>query len=157
MTQYNLQMFALDQNKIMNAKEGKVYITENGKVREFATISEIEPKVETKKMSYFVLGNRMEQHKAVGLTGSASCKVYMIDNVFRRAVTSYKKWGAMPKIDIQCINNDPTVPGGRITVNYTGVIFNEALMNSVKADSEDAIVTETDFTFNDYNIIEDTK
>jgi hypothetical protein len=49
------------------------------------------------------------------------------------------------------------VPGGRITVNYTGVIFNEALMNSVKADSEDAIVTETDFTFNDYNIIEDTK
>ena len=153
----NLQYFALGADKVMNATEGKVFITIAGKVKEFAAVSEVIPKIEIEKMEYKVLGNRMKQQKAVGMSGSASCKFYMIENAVRKAFTDYKKTGIMPKIDIQCINNDPTVVGGRIVVNYSGVLFNEALMNSISADSTDAVMTETDFTYNDYTILEDTK
>ena len=84
--------------------------------------------------------------------GSGNVKFHFIQSAVRDVTASYLKTGVYPRIDIQGINHDPSVPGVRIVHNLRGCIFKTALLNLIDVDG-DNVFEETDFSFNNYEKI----
>ena len=141
---------AMNVADAISTKEGKVFATIDGKTREFAEIISLEAKIEITTREVKVLGRRMTGEKATSAKGSGSIKMHINQSAVRDVTAQYIKTGVYPRIDIQGINHDPSVPKSRIVHNLRECIFKSALLNKLDADSDDSVIEETDFSFNDY-------
>lgn len=141
---------AMEFNEAVLAKEGKVFATIDGKTKEIGELVTLEAKIEVNTTEVKVVGRRMVGEKVAGAKGSGSIKFHYKQSMLRDVIASYLKSGKYPIIDIQAINDDPSVARGRIVHNLRGCIFKSTLLNKIDGDTDDVVIEECDFSFNDY-------
>lgn len=147
----------MDQLDALSAKEGTVFFTINDKQYELAELISLEAKVEYTKADVTPLNSRMKGGKVVGAEGTGSLKMYYHRPELKAMALKYVKQGILPRIDIKCTNDDKTSRAGRYTVVLKGVLFKESLIFKLDGSSDDVIDEETDFTFQDFDILSEFK
>ena len=146
-------MAIMDQLDALSAKEGTVFFTVDDKQYELAELISLEAKVEYTKAAVTPLNSRMKGGKVVGAEGTGSLKMYYHRPELKAMALKYVKQGILPRIDIKCTNDDKTSRAGRYTVVLKGVLFKESLIFKLDGSSDDVIDEETDFTFQDFDIL----
>ena len=147
----------MDQLDALSAKEGTVFFTVDNKQYELAELISLEAKVEYTKADVTPLNSRMKGGKVVGAEGTGSLKMYYHRPELKAMALNYVKQGILPRIDIKCTNDDKTSRAGRYTVVLKGVLFKESLIFKLDGSSDDVIDEETDFTFQDFDILSSFK
>ena len=150
-------MAIMDQLDALSAKEGTVFFTIDDKQYELAELISLEAKVEYIKADVTPLNSRMKGGKVVGAEGTGSLKMYYHRPELKAMALKYVKQGILPRIDIKCTNDDKTSRAGRYTVVLKGVLFKESLIFKLDGSSDDVIDEETDFTFQDFDILSEFK
>ena len=150
-------MAIMDQLDALSAKEGTVFFTIDDKQYELAELISLEAKVEYTKADVTPLNSRMKGGKVVGAEGTGSLKMYYHRPELKAMALKYVKQGMLPRIDIKCTNDDKTSRAGRYTVVLKGVLFKESLIFKLDGSSDDVIDEETDFTFQDFDILSEFK
>lgn len=150
-------MAIMDQLDALSAKEGTVFFTIDDKQYELAELISLEAKVEYTKADVTPLNSRMKGGKVVGAEGTGSLKMYYHRPELKAMALNYVKQGILPRIDIKCTNDDKTSRAGRYTVVLKGVLFKESLIFKLDGSSDDVIEEETDFTFQDFDILSQFK
>lgn len=143
----------VESSDTINAKEGVVYMTINGTVHEFAELLRIEARVDYIKADVKGVGKRMKGSKVVGAEGTGSMEFHYHRPEIRQMALEFVRSGHNPVFDVQVVNADITSRAGKQTALIKQVIPDGALIASLDGDSDDILKEETDFTFEDFNFL----
>ena len=147
-------MAILQNNDAISGKEGTVFVTINGQVLEFAEIVKITARVNFIKAAVKGVGKRMKGSKVVGAEGVGSWTIHYHRPEIRAMVVAYIKTGAMPLIETMITNADITSRAGKQSVLLKNMIPDSALIAALDGDSEDLLTDESDFTWDDLEMLE---
>lgn len=139
----------------ISSNEGAVYVTINGQNRKMFEAIKIEANIEKTVLEKKMLGNRIAQHKVVGVKISGTATLALMNGDLLKATISYLKTGIYPDIKLQIKNLDPASTVGQREIVLTGVIFNNDLLSLLDSDNEDMITFDTDFTADGIEILSD--
>lgn len=138
----------------ISSKEGKAYITIDGKNRELFEISQLTASLKLKIQSRQMLGHRMVQHKVIGAEGSGKMKMYFMNSQLLQLAKNYIQEGGISNIKLHVINEDGQSTVGRQEVMLLHVMLNTIPITTLDDDSDDPVTIETDFTFDDIEVLE---
>ncbi|MGI6080818.1 MAG: phage tail tube protein [Candidatus Avilachnospira sp.] len=139
----------------LSSTEGSVYLTIDGQNRPGFEMSSTEATIELIVQEKRLLGHRMTQHKVVGGKGTGSGTFYFMNSEMLNKFHSYKKNGKFPEISMQILNEDPQSTIGRQNVALRNVIFaNIPVAKLDDSSEEDPITFDSDYTFDDYDVLE---
>lgn len=147
-------MAILQNNDAISGKEGTVFVTINGQVLEFAEIVKITARVNLIKAAVKAVGKRMKGSKVVGAEGVGSWTIHYHRPEIRAMVVDYIKTGAVPLIETMITNADITSRAGTQSVLLKNMIPDSALIAALDGDSEDLLTDESDFTWDDLEMLE---
>ena len=139
----------------ISGKEGVAYAKINGNNEELFFAKTIEATVEKAKSEIKAIGRRMTGHKTTGMSGSGSMTLYYRTPLFRQMVKQYKDTGVDIYFDLVVENNDPSSSAGKQTTLLLDCNLDSALLTKLDADSDDPLEEDADFTFEDYDILEE--
>ncbi|AGC67439.1 XkdM protein, phage-like element PBSX [Thermoclostridium stercorarium subsp. stercorarium DSM 8532] len=141
----------------ISSHEGKAYITINGQNRELFEISALTAQIDLIVQERRMLGHRMTQHKVVGATGTGSMTMYFMNSQMLNQAIQYLRTGNYRGLKIQVKNEDPQSTVGRQEVVLLNVILATIPVTTLDDQSDDPITFDTDFTFDDIEILESFK
>jgi len=141
----------------ISSKEGKAYITINGQNRELFEISALTAQIDLTVQERRMLGHRMTQHKVVGATGTGSMTMYFMNSQMLNQAIQYLRTGNYRGLKIQVKNEDPQSTIGKQEVVLMNVILATIPVVTLDDQSDDPITFDTDFTFDDIEILESFK
>jgi len=141
----------------ISAREGKAYITINGQNRELFEISALTAQIDLTVQERRMLGHRMTQHKVVGATGTGSMTIYFMNSEMLNQAIQYLRTGNYRGLKIQVKNEDPQSTVGKQEVVLLNVILASIPAAILDDQSDDPITFDTDFTFDDIEILEGFK
>lgn len=147
-------MAILLNDDVISGKEGTVFVTIDGRVHEFAEIVKIEARVNLLKADVKAVGKRMKGSKVVGAEGVGSWTIHYHRPEMREYVYNFVKNGVNPKIDVMITNADMTSKAGRQSVLLKNLVPDSALIAMLDGDTEDTMTDESDFTWDDLEILE---
>ena len=133
----------------ISSKEGKAYITINGRNRELFEISSLTAQLELNVQSRQMLGHRMVQHKVVGAEGTGSMTMYFMNSDMLKLAIQYIKEGKYGGLKLQIRNEDAQSTIGKQEIVLLGVLLNTIPVAALDDQSDDPITIDTDFTFDD--------
>jgi hypothetical protein len=139
----------------LNAQEGTAFITINGSNRQLFEVSSVKAQIDYTVITKRMLGNRMTQHKIVGMEGSGSMTMYFANSQFLKLAQSYLKDGKHANISLQLRNVDPQSTIGAQEVDLYNIILNTIPVASLDDNSDDPITFDTDFTFDGISVKEE--
>jgi hypothetical protein len=131
----------------ISSHEGKAYITRNGVNRELFELSALTAQLDLVVAAKRMLGNRMTQHKVVGVEGTGSLTMYFMNSEALNQAVEYLKTGRYNGIKIQVKNEDTTSTIGKQEVVLTNVILSSIPTAILDDGSDDPITFDTDFTY----------
>lgn len=137
----------------ISAKEGFVYITIEGRVYEYAELINFEARINYTKADVKAVGKRMKGSKVVGGEGEGSMEVHYHRPELRKMAHDYVKTGKAPIFDVQVVNADISSRAGKQTSLIKNVVPDSALIAALDGDSDDVLKDETDFTFDDFDFL----
>ena len=140
-------------NDAMSSREGTLYITIDGQSFEIAEILKFRADVEFTKVEVKRLNARMEGSKIVGAKGTGSMTVYYHRPEIRAMAWEYLQNGKSPLYDATVVNTDITSMAGKQTVDVRNIVPNKILLAMLDAESSDTLKDEFDFTFDDFEMI----
>ena len=138
----------------LSAKEGKAYITIDGQNRELFEISALTAQLDLTVQERRMLGHRMTQHKVVGATGTGSMTMYFMNSEMLNQAVQYLRTGNYRGLKIQVKNEDPQSTIGKQEVVLLNVILATIPVATLDDQSDDPITFDTDFTFDDIEVLE---
>ena len=138
----------------ISAREGKAYITINGQNRELFEISALTAQIDLTVQERRMLGHRMTQHKVVGATGTGSMTMYFMNSEMLNQAIQYLRTGNYRGLKVQVKNEDPQSTIGKQEVVLSNVILATIPVTTLDDQSDDPITFDTDFTFDDIEILE---
>ena len=141
----------------LSAKEGKAYITIDGQNRELFEISALTAQIDLSVQERRMLGHRMTQHKVVGATGTGSMTMYFMNSQMLNQAIQYLRTGNYKGLKIQAKNEDPQSTVGKQEVVLLNVILATIPVTTLDDQSDDPITFDTDFTFDDIEVLESFK
>ena len=141
----------------LSAKEGKAYITIDGQNRELFEISALTAQIDLTVQERRMLGHRMTQHKAVGATGTGSMTMYFMNSEMLNQAIQYLRTGNYRGLKVQVKNEDPQSTIGKQEVVLLNVILATIPVATLDDQSDDPITFDTDFTFDDIEVLESFK
>jgi len=141
----------------ISAREGKAYITINGQNRELFEISALTAQIDLIVQERRMLGHRMTQHKVVGATGTGSMTMYFMNSQMLNQAIQYLRTGNYRGLKLQVKNEDPQSTVGRQEVVLLNVILATVPVATLDDQSDDPITFDTDFTFDDIEILKSFK
>jgi hypothetical protein len=141
----------------ISSHEGKAYITINGQNRELFEISALTAQIDLIVQEKRMLGHRMTQHKVVGATGTGSMTIYFMNSEMLNQAIQYLKTGNYKGLKLQVKNEDPQSTVGKQEVVLLNVILASLPAAILDDSSDDPITFDTDFTFDDIEILESFK
>jgi hypothetical protein len=141
----------------ISSHEGKAYITINGQNRELFEISALTAQIDLIVQERRMLGHRMTQHKVVGATGTGSMTMYFMNSQMLNQAIQYLRTGNYRGLKIQVKNEDPQSTVGRQEVVLLNVILATIPVTTLDDQSDDPITFDTDFTFDDIEVLESFK
>ncbi len=133
----------------ISSKEGKAYITIDGRNRELFEISSLNAQLELNVQSRQMLGHRMVQHKVIGAEGTGSMTMYFMNSDMLKLAIQYIKEGKYGGLKLQIKNEDAQSTIGKQEVVLLGVLLNTIPVATLDDQSDDPITIDTDFTFDD--------
>ncbi|GEM_PF-931465 len=136
---------------IPSGHDGKGYITINGRVLPAFKITKIGARFEAIKDTRRFLGERIEQNAVRGGRGMGDMSYCHTTTALIEAIKEYKNGGDYPDITIQYYAEKKAT--GRCEVILTGCILDTISFGALDDTSDAAIVADTPFTFNDFDII----
>ena len=139
----------------ISGKEGVAYAKINGNNEELFFAKTIEATVEKAKSEIKAIGRRMTGHKTTGLNGTGSMTLYYLTPLFRQMVKQYKDTGVDIYFDLVVENSDPSSSAGKQTTLLMDCNLDSVLLTKLDADSDDPLEEDADFTFEDYDILEE--
>ena len=101
-----------------------------------------------------MLGHRMTQHKVVGATGTGSMTMYFMNSEMLNQAIQYLRTGNYRGLKIQVKNEDPQSTIGKQEVVLLNVILATIPVATLDDQSDDPITFDTDFTFDDIEVLE---
>lgn len=141
----------------ISAKEGKAYITINGQNRELFEVSSVSAQIDLVVQERQLLGHRMIQHKVVGATGTGSMTIYFMNSDMLNQAIQYLRTGNYRGLKLQVKNEDPQSTVGKQEVVLLNVILASIPAAILDDQSDDPITFDTDFTFDDIEVLEGFK
>ena len=141
----------------ISTHEGKAYITINGQNRELFEVSSLTAQIDLTVQERRMLGHRMTQHKVVGATGTGSMTMYFMNSQMLNQAIQYLRTGNYRGLKLQVKNEDPQSTVGRQEVVLLNVILATIPVTTLDDQSDDPITFDTDFTFDDIEVLEGFK
>jgi len=141
----------------ISSHEGKAYITINGQNRELFEISALTAQIDLSVQERRMLGHRMTQHKVVGATGTGSMTMYFMNSEMLNQAIQYLRTGNYKGLKVQVKNEDPQSTIGKQEVVLSNVILATIPVTTLDDQSDDPITFDTDFTFDDIEVLEGFK
>lgn len=141
----------------ISSQEWKAYITIDGQNRELFEISSLTAQIELTVQERRLLGHRMTQHKVVGASGTGSMTIYFMNSQILNQAIQYLRTGNYKGLKIQVKNEDPQSTIGKQEVVLLNVILATIPVATLDDQSDDPITFDTDFTFDDIEILESFK
>lgn len=141
----------------ISSQEGKAYITIDGQNRELFEISSLTAQIELNVQERRMLGHRMTQHKVIGASGTGSMTIYFINSQMLNQAIQYLRTGNYRGLKIQVKNEDPQSTIGTQEVVLLNVILATIPVTTLDDQSDDPITFDTDFTFDDIEVLESFK
>jgi len=141
----------------ISAHEGKAYITIDGQNRELFEISSLTAQIDLTVQERRMLGHRMTQHKVVGATGTGSMTIYFMNSQMLNQAIQYLRTGNYKGLKIQVKNEDPQSTVGKQEVVLLNVVLATIPVTTLDDQSDDPITFDTDFTFDDIEVLEGFK
>lgn len=139
----------------ISGKEGVAYAKINGNNEELFFAKTIEATVEKAKSEIKAIGRRMTGHKTTGMSGSGKMTLYYLTPLFRQMLKQYKDTGVDIYFDLVVENNDPSSSAGKQTTLLMDCNLDSVLLTKLDGDSDDPLEEDADFTFEDYDILEE--
>lgn len=128
------------------ASMAECYFIINGERINGMNAIELKAEFEKNKTEVAILGRVSKGNKAVGGTGTGSCKLHYNSSRFRQMLMDYAATGVDVYFDIQVTNEDPTSTVGRQTVILKDCNLDGGIVALFNAD-EEILEDEFDFTF----------
>lgn len=135
----------------ISGTEARAYANINNRNIALFYLKKIEAKVKKNKKSGRTLGNRAEQHKATGWSGSGTASLYYATSEFRQIMLDYMKTGVDLYFDMVLTNDDPSSDVGMQTVILKRCNLDEVVMALIDVDNE-ALEENISFTFEDVDM-----
>ena len=139
----------------ISGKEGVAYAKINGNNEELFFAKTIEATVEKAKSEIKAIGRRMTGHKTTGMSGSGKMTLYYLTPLFRQMLKQYKDTGVDIYFDLVVENNDPSSSAGKQTTLLMDCNLDSVVLTKLDGDSDDPLEEDTDFTFEDYDILQE--
>ena len=139
----------------ISGKEGVAYAKINGNNEELFFAKTIEASVEKAKSEIKAIDRRMTGHKTTGMSGSGKMTLYYLTPLFRQMLKQYKDTGVDIYFDLVVENNDPSSSAGKQTVLLMDCNLDSVLLTKLDGDSDDPLEEDADFTFEDYDILQE--
>lgn len=139
----------------ISGKEGVAYAKINGNNEELFFAKTIEASVEKAKSEIKAIGRRMTGHKTTGMSGSGKMTLYYLTPLFRQMLKQYKDTGVDIYFDLVVENSDPSSSAGKQTVLLMDCNLDSVLLTKLDGDSDDPLEEDADFTFEDYDILQE--
>ncbi|MCY9764778.1 phage tail tube protein [Paenibacillus alvei] len=150
-------MSRLNSQDTISGKEGRAFAKIDGNNEDLFFAKTIEANIEKNKADVKSIGRRMTGHKTTGLNGTGSMTIYYMSPIFRSLLKQYKDTGRDVYFDMVIENNDPSSAAGKQTVLLMGVNLDSTILTKLDGDSDDPLDEDTDFTFEDYDILQQFK
>lgn len=132
--------------------DGTGYAIVNGEVLAAFRIAKISAQLDVTKESKRFLGDRMAQSAVRGMSGSGNVTYYHTTSAFAKALKDYQNGADYPDITIQYYSAN--AERGRSEVVLYGVILDTVSFGALDDSSDDSIVNESAFSFNNFDIVE---
>lgn len=139
----------------ISGKEGVAYAKINGNNEELFFAKTIEASVEKAKSEIKAIGRRMTGHKTTGMSGSGKMTLYYLTPLFRQMLKQYKDTGVDIYFDMVVENNDPSSSAGKQTTLLMDCNLDSVVLTKLDGDSDDPLEEDADFTFEDYDILQE--
>lgn len=139
----------------ISGKEGVAYAKINGNNEELFFAKTIEASVEKAKSEIKAIGRRMTGHKTTGMSGSGKMTLYYLTPLFRQMLKQYKDTGVDIYFDLVVENNDPSSSAGKQTTLLMDCNLDRVVLTKLDGDSDDPLEEDADFTFEDYDILQE--
>lgn len=148
-------MAKLKSSDPISGKEGVAYAKINGNNEELFFAKTIEASVEKAKSEIKAIGRRMTGHKTTGMSGSGKMTLYYLTPLFRQMLKQYKDTGVDIYFDLVVENNDPSSSAGKQTTLLMDCNLDSVVLTKLDGDSDDPLEEDADFTFEDYDILQE--
>ena len=136
---------------IPSGHDGDGYVTLNGKVCAAFKISSISAEVKVINEKRRFLGERMVQNAPRGMEGKGKLAYYHTTAALIDAMKDYREGDDYPNITIQYYSEGDD---GRCEVVLRRVVMDSVSFGLIDDESDDSVINESGFTFDDFDVIE---
>ena len=140
----------------ISGKEGMIWATIDGKVKELAEVRSFTATFDKTKVEFRSLGQRGTQHKATGWNGTGTLDLYYVTTDFIKMLVDYAKTGKDQYFNLTVMNDDPnsSIGAQKVTLGQVNIDGGDILKLDVDADFLD---TSFNFTYSEIDILEKFK
>lgn len=145
----------MEKTKLQNipsGHDGSGYVTLNGNVEAAFKITKISAQLDIAKETRRFLGERMAQSAIRGMAGTGNVSYAHTTSAFIKAMKEYQNTGKVPEITLQYYAENGEV--GRNEVVLRGVIMDSIMFGALDDSSDNVIINDSAFSFNDFDIVE---
>lgn len=145
----------MEKTKLQNipsGHDGTAYVTLNGNVEAGARITKVSAQLDITKETRRFLGERMVQSAIRGIAGTGNLSYSHTTSAFIKAMKEYHNTGKVPEITLQYYAENGEV--GRNEVVLRGVILDSVMFGALDDSSDNSIINDSAFSFNDFDIVE---
>lgn len=140
----------------ISGKEGMIWATIDGKVKELAEVRSFTATFDKTKAEFHSLGQRGTQYKATGWNGTGTLDLYYVSSDFVKMLVDYAKTGKDVYFNLTVKNEDPNSAVGaqKATLGMVNIDGGDILKLDVDANFLD---TSFNFTYSEIDILEKFK
>lgn len=147
-------MNILQAEDAVNGREGIATAEINGEIVEIMELANLTATVEKNKTEFKAIGQRNTQSKTTGWKGTGSANVRYVSSRWAKMVQEYAKTGKDTYFTIVVTNEDQGSATGRQVIQILGCNIDSVDIAKLDIDA-DILDQDIDFTFNDFNILEE--
>ena len=136
---------------IPSGHDGDGYVTINGKVCAAFKIASVSAEVKVINEKRRFLGERMVQNAPRGMEGKGKVSYYHTTSALIDAMKKYREGREYPNITVQYYADSDD---GRCEVVLRKVVMDSVSFGLIDDDSDEVIINESTFTFDDFDVIE---
>lgn len=147
-------MAYFNKQDALSGKQGKAFVTINGRTEELFYAKTVEATIEKNKVDVPVLGRTNTPQRTAGWKGTGTLTIYYVSSVFRQLMRDFIRNGTDFWFDLQIVNEQPGSSTGKQTVILKNCNLDSVIAAKFDATSDDMLDEELPFTFEDYDILD---
>ena len=139
-------MAYLLERDALNGKEGKAFLTQEGRIHEMFSLKNLHVNAEFEESDFKVVGTRIIQKKTSGIQLLGDMEIYLGSPLFLDMALKYINGGILPYFTLQVTNNDPGSTVGEQTIALENAKLKNCPLTVLDAEAE-YLAVKIDFSF----------